>query len=158
MLHLESGQPQPLSWLEASFQTHSCTQGVENKPFWNGTSLSFKPKLLVNCSWKRREQECERQKPLHVVTSSALAACSQKSYCPSFKRTPLSNFQARNEFTQLKVLHHFPLFVFSHGIGIYRASARAKIYPATSLLHYSLWWSNTNVNTSGGANKRWIAV
>lgn len=116
--------------------------------------LSFKHKLLFKAS----EQECERQKPSHIVTSQALAACSQKSYCPSFKRTPLFNFQALNESTQSKVLHHFPLCVFSHGIGIHHVSAPAKTYPATSLLHYSIWWSNTNVNISGRASKRWITV
>lgn len=101
-----------------------------------------KSKLLVNCSWTRRSRNVERQKLSHILTSPPLAAFPQKGYCPSFKRTPLSNFQALNEFTQLKVLHHFPLCVFSHGIGIYGASALAKMYQATSLLHYSIWWSH----------------
>lgn len=113
--------------------------------YWNSIYLSFKSKLLVKCSWRRRSKNAKRQKPSHIVTSSLLAACSQKGCCPSFKRTPLSHFffQALNEFTQLKVLHHFPLCVFSHGIGIYQASARAKMYRATSLLHYSIWWTPT---------------
>lgn len=56
---------------------------------------------------------------------------------------PICFFRALNEFTQLKVLHHFPLCAFSHGVGIYQAAARAKMYRATSLLHYSIWWTPT---------------
>lgn len=94
------------------FRTQSGSQGAprispaEMAPI----SLSvFESATVSKLFLKASDLECGRQEPSHNVTSPALAACSQRSSCLLFERTQWSVFQARNEFAQLKVLHHLSL-------------------------------------------------
>lgn len=102
------------SWLIRNllFRTQSDSQGAprispaEMAPI----SLSvFEGATVSKLFLKASDLECGRQEPSHIVTSPALAACSQRSSCLLFERTQWSSFQARNEFAQLKVLHHLSL-------------------------------------------------
>ena len=91
-----------------SFQTHKVLRRhlTTRAPISDCPIGAFSEEFLNAAKSRNVKRPKKPKHPSHVVPSSPLAACSQKTYCPALQRDTIVPF-LRPQMNPHKVVHHF---------------------------------------------------